>query len=79
MFSRVRLNEERAANAIIKIARLLYSRFEIANSPKLPGELKFADSLNFKRDGKRGLERGTVFTEFRLPLAKRPEKPLVKT
>ena len=35
--------------------------------------LKFADSLNFKRVGK-----ATVFTR-RLSLAKRPEKPLVKT
>ena len=75
MFSRVRLNVERAsANKLIKIAHLLYFRFEepqaiphwpkvIANSHKLPdlmrSLLKFAGSLKFKRAGK-----GTVFTEF---------------
>ena len=37
--------------------------------------LKFSDSFNFKRVGK-----GTVFLRnFRLSLAKRPEKLLVKT
>ena len=37
-------------------------------------ELKFADSLNCKRVGKQLFSR-----DFRLSLAKRPEKPLVKT
>ena len=36
--------------------------------------LKFADSLNFKRVGK-----ASVLRDFRLSLAKRPEKLLVKT
>ena len=68
MFSRVGLNEERAANAIVKIAELLYLKlptrlsylvWRLQCTAVMRILLKIAKSLNFKRVGK-----GTVFTEI---------------